>query len=61
MHTQQTTFEIIVGEEEIDHNKQFLLFPQCLLLNQKIISSFVNIFDIISLLAAELQEPKIGM
>ena len=32
-----------------------------LLLNQKIVSSFVNIFDIISLLAAELQEPKIGM
>ena len=54
MHPQQTSFEIIVGEEEIAHNKQ------CLLLNQKNISSFVNIFDIISLLAAELQDPKLA-
>ena len=28
---------------------------------RKIISPFVNIFDIISLFAAELEEPKIGM
>ena len=53
--------EIIMGKEEIAHNKQFLLFPKCLLLNQKIVCSFVSIFDIISVLAAELQEPKIGM
>ena len=61
MHQQQTAFENIVGKEEIAHNEQFLLFPQCFLLNQKIVSPFVYIFDIISLFAAELEEPKIGM
>ena len=61
MHQQQTAFENIVGKEEIARNKQFLLFPQCFLLNQKIVSPFVNIFDITSLFDAELQEPKIGM
>ena len=60
-HQQQTAFENIVGKEEIAHNEQFLLFPQCFLLDQKIVSPFVNIFDIISLLAAELGVPKIGM
>ena len=50
-----------MGKEEIARNEQFLLFPQCFLLNQKIVSLFVNIFDIISLFAAELEEPKIGM
>ena len=43
------------------NNKQFLLFAQCFLLNQKIVSPFVNILDIISLFAADLEEPKIGM
>ena len=61
MHQQETAFENIVGKEEIAHNKQFLLFPQCLLLNQNIVSPFVHIFDIISLFAAELEEPKITM
>ena len=61
MHHQQTAFENIVGKEEIAHNEQFLLFTQCFLLNQKIISSYVNIYDIISLFAAELEEPKTGM
>ena len=62
MHQQQTAFENIVGKEEIAHNEQFLLFPQCFLLNQKIVfSPFVNIYDIISLFAAELEEPKISM
>ena len=28
--------------------------------HQKIVSPFVNIFDIISLIAAQLEEPKIG-
>ena len=36
MHQQQTTFENIVRKEEIARNEQFLLFPQCFLLNQKI-------------------------
>ena len=61
MHQQQTAFENIVGKEEIARNKQFLLFPQCFLLIQKIISPLVKIYDIISLFAAELEEPKIGI
>ena len=61
MHQQQTAFENIVGKKEIARNKQFLLFPQCFLFNQKIVSPFVNSYDIISLFAAELVEPKIGM
>ena len=61
MHQQHTAFENIVGKEEIAHNEQFLLFPQCFLLNQIIVSPFVNIFEISSLFAAELQEAKIGM
>ena len=47
-HQQETAFENIVGNEEIAHNEQFLLFPQSFLLNQKIVSPFVNLFDIIS-------------
>ena len=35
-HQQQTTFENIVEKEEIARNEQFLLFPQCFLLSQKI-------------------------
>ena len=62
-YQQQTAFENIVGKEEFAHKEQFLLFPQCFLLDQKIVSPFINIYDItcISLLAAELEEPKIGM
>ena len=47
-----------MGKEEIARNEQFLLFPQCFLLNQKIVSPFVNSFDIVSLFAAELEELK---
>ena len=61
MLQQQTAFENIVRKGEIAHNEQFLLFPQCFLLNQIIVSPFVHIFDIISLFAAELEEPKIGI
>ena len=57
MHQQQIAFENIVGKEEIAHDKQFLLFP-CFLLNQKIVSPFVHIFDIISLFATELEVPQ---
>ena len=60
MHQQQTAFENIVGKEEIARKEQFLLFPQGFLLNQKIVSPFVNIYDIISLFAAELEEPKMA-
>ena len=61
MHRQQTAFENIVGKGEIAHNEQFLLFPQCFLLNRIIVSPFVHTFDIISLFAAELEEPKVGI
>ena len=47
-----TAFENIVGKKEIACNEQFLLFPKCFLFNQKIISPFVNIYDIISLFTA---------
>ena len=59
MHQQQTVFGNIVGNGEIACNEQFLLFPQCFLLNQIIVSPFLHIFDIISLFAAEMEEPKI--
>ena len=61
MHQQQTAFENIVGKEEIAHNEQFLLFPQCFLVNQITVSPLVHIFDMISLFAAELKETKIGI
>ena len=60
-HHLQTAFENIVGKGEIARNEQFLLFPQCFLLNQIIVFPFVHTFDIISLFAAELKEPKIGI
>ena len=58
---QHTAFESIVGKGGIARNEQFLLFPQCFLLNQIIVSPFVHIFVIISLLAVELEEPNIGI
>ena len=61
MHQQHTAFENIVGKEEIARNEQFLLFPQHFLLNQVIVSPFVRTFDILSLFAAEFQEPKIDI
>ena len=60
MHKRKTAFENIVPKGEIARNDQFILYPQCFLLNQKIVSPFVHIFDIISLFAAELEDPKIG-
>ena len=56
-----TAFENIGGKEEIARNEQFLLFPQCFLVDQKIVSPFINIFDIIFLFATELEEPKVGI
>ena len=50
-----------MGKGEIAHNEQFLIFPQSFLLNQTIVSPFVNILDNISLFAAELEDPKIGI
>ena len=59
-HQQKTAFEK-VGKGEIARNEQFLLFPQCFLLSQIIVYRFVHIFDIISLFAAKLEEPIIGI
>ena len=61
MHQQQTAFENIEVKEEIAFDEQFLIFTQCFLLNQIIISPYVHVFDIISLFAAVLVEPKIGI
>ena len=61
MHQQRTAFENIVGKGEIARDEQFLLFSQCFQLNQVIVSLFVHVFDIKSLFAAELEEPKIGI
>ena len=59
-HQQQAAFEKTLWEKEkIACNEQFLLFPQCFLLNQILVSTLVHIFEII-LFTAELEEPKIG-
>ena len=60
-HQQQRALENIVGKEEIGRNKQFLLFPQRFPTQSENCSPFVNILDIISLFAAELEKPKIGI
>ena len=51
--------ENIMGKGENARNEQFLLFPQCFLLNQIIVSPIVHISNIISLFAAEFEKPKI--
>ena len=56
-----TVFENIAGQGEITRHEQFLLFPQCYLHDQIIVSPCVHIFGIISLFAAEFGEPKIGI
>ena len=60
-HKQWRAFENIVENGEIARKEQFLLFPHFFLLNQIIVSPFVHIFDIISLFATELEDPKIGI
>ena len=59
-HQQQTAFENIVRKGEIAGNEQFLLFPQCFLLNHVTVSPFFHSFDTTSLFAAELEESKVG-
>ena len=49
-----------MGKEEIAHNEQFLLFPQRFLLNQKIVSSFVNVFDSIFYLLLKWKSLKLA-
>ena len=59
MQQQQTAFENVVGKGEIACYEQCLLFP--LQLGYITVSPFVHIFDIISLFAVELEEPKSGI
>ena len=61
MHQQQTAFENIEGKGETARNELFLPFPKCFLLHQILVSPFDHFFDIISLVAAGLEEPKIGI
>ena len=61
MYQEQTAFENIMEKGEIARNRQFLLFPQCFLPNQIIVSLFVHIFDIVSLFAVEFEKPKTGI
>ena len=59
MHQRKTAFENTVRKGETDRNEQFLLFPQCFLLNH-IIYPHSSIFLTSYLyLLAELEEPKI--
>ena len=60
-HQQQTAFENIVGKGEIARYEQFLLFPQCVQLNQIMVCKFDHIFDIISTFAVEVEEPRSGI
>ena len=60
MHLKQTAFENIVGKGEIARKEKFLLFLQCFLLDQITVYPFVHIFYIISLFAAEFEEPKLA-
>ena len=54
---QLTLYSIDTSTNE---KEQFLLLPQCFLLNQIFVATLVHISVIISLFAAELEEPKIG-
>ena len=60
MYQQKTTFENIVGKEEIARNEQFILFQLSFLLNQINESPFVNIFDIISFLLLNWKSLKLA-
>ena len=60
MHQQQTAFENIVGREEIASNEQFVLFPQCFLLNQIIVPHLSIFLTDHIFIYCELEEPKIG-
>ena len=50
-----------MGKREIARNEQFLLFQQCFLLKHLTVSPFVRIFAVISLFAAEMEEPEIDI
>ena len=55
------SFENIEGKEEIARNEQFLLFPQCFFTQSENCIPIFQYFDITSLFAADLEEPKTGI
>ena len=61
LHQQQKFLKTFWEKEKLLLNRQFIHFPQCFLLNYIIVSPFVDIFDIISEVAFELEEPKISL
>ena len=57
-----TACKNILGKGEVASNKHFLHFPHlCFVLNQIIVSPFVHISDIVSLVAFKFEEPKFGI
>ena len=60
MHEHQTAFENIVGKGEIARNEQFLLFPQCFLLNQIIVSPSAIFFTSYLYLLLNWKTPKLA-
>ena len=58
---QRQKFLKTLGKGEIATIQGISPFPQYFQLNQIIVSPFVHSFDIISLAAFELEEPKIGI
>ena len=59
--TTDSFWKKIVGKGEVAPTEKFLLFPHCLLLNQNIFFPVHHILPLISLFAAELEEPNIGI
>ena len=60
-HQQQTVFENVVGNEEIARNEQFLLFPQCFVLNKIIVPHLSIFLTSYFYLLLNMEEPKIGI
>ena len=58
-HQQQTSFENIVGKEEIACNKQFLLFPQHFLLSQIIVPHLLIFLTSYFYLLLNWKSPKL--
>ena len=59
-HQQQTAFENIVGKEEIAHYEQFLLFPQCFVLNLIIVPSLSIFLTSYFYLLLNWKSPKLA-
>ena len=61
MHQQKTAFENIEGKEEIAGNEQFLLFPQCFLLNQIIVPHLSIFLTSYFHLLLKFKSPKLAL